>query len=80
MVIDVNRSHIKVGLFGKTATLPGEMFFPPNGKLGFVLFKSQAKFWDAPDNASPITEEDWFAIVSDIRTDFAKGEHTLDIE
>lgn len=80
MVIDVTRSHIKVGLFGKTATLEGEMFFPENGKLGFALFKSEVKHWDSPDNATPITEDEFSAIVSDIRADFAKGGHVLELE
>lgn len=80
MVIDVTRSHIKVGLFGKTATLPGEMFFPENGKLGFALFSGQAKFWDAPNGADPITGDELTAIVADIRADFAKGGHTLEVE
>lgn len=80
MVIDVTRSHIKVGLFGKTATLPGEMFFPETGKLGFALFRSQAKFWDAPNSSDAITEDELAAIVADIRADFAKGGHTLDVE
>jgi hypothetical protein len=80
MIIDVTRSHIKVGLFDKTATLAGEMFFPSDGILGFALFKSQAKFWDPPNDANPITEDEWAAIVADIRADFSKGGHTLEIE
>ena len=80
MVIDVTRSHIKVGLFGKTATLAGEMFFPENGKLGFALFKSQANFWDAPNNSDSITEDELTAIVVDIRSDFSKGGHILEVE
>jgi Immunity protein 74 len=80
MVIDVTRTHIKVGLFDKTATLAGEMFFPTDGKIGFALFKNQAKFWDAPNGNNPITDDDWSAIVKDIRANFALGGHTLDIE
>jgi Immunity protein 74 len=80
MVIDVTRSHIKVGLFGKTVTLLGEMFFPENGKLGFAIFRSQAKFWDAPNGDDAITEDELTAIVTDIRADFAKGGHTLEVE
>lgn len=80
MVIDITRSHIKVSLFGKTATLAGEMFFPENGKLGFMLFKSEAKYWDSPDNATPITESELSAMVSDICADVAKGGHVLVLE
>lgn len=80
MVIDVTRSHIKVGLLGRTATLPGEMFFPEGGKLGFAIFKSQAKFWDAPNDRDVITDDELTAIVVDIRADFAKGGHTLEVE
>lgn len=80
MVIDVTRSHIKVTLFNKTATLPGEMFFPENGKLGFVVFRNEAKFWDNPNDASPITQEDMVSIIEDIRADFAKGGHVLELE
>ena len=79
MVLDVSRSHIKVNLNGKIATLPGEMFFPKNGKLGFALFLSQIENWDEPSN-TPISKEELDAIVSDMQNEFAKGGHTLVLE
>jgi len=80
MVIDVNRSHIKVELFGKTATLPGEMFFPEGDKLGFALFRVQARYWDAPADKEPITDAEFSSLVDDIRENFAKGGHILEVE
>ena len=80
MVKDVTRSHIKVELDGKTATVPGEMFFPPNGKLGFAVFLNGIKRWDPPHQDTEITKHDIDSILEDIRADFAKGGHVLEVE
>ncbi|GAB2590257.1 hypothetical protein ISP15_17815 [Dyella jejuensis] len=80
MVKDVTRSHIKVELDGKTATVPGEMFFPSNGKLGFVVFLNGIKCWDSPHQNDVITKDEVSSILEDIRSNFAKGGHVLEVE
>ncbi|MCF6252629.1 MAG: immunity 74 family protein [Methylococcaceae bacterium] len=80
MIIDVSRSHIKVELGGKTVTVPGEMFFPPNEKLGFAVYSNEIKFWDEPNEIIALTAQDINEVLDDIRQDFAKGGHTLEIE
>lgn len=80
MILDVSRSHIKVEMGGKTVTVPGEMFFPPSGKLGFAVSLNGIKYWDAPNQDVEITKDELDAIIEDIKTDFARGGHTLEVE
>lgn len=80
MILEVSRSHIKVKIQGREITVPGEMFFPPNDKLGFAIFKNEIKAWDAPNESDPLTDEEKAEIIKDIQQDFDKGGHTLEIE
>jgi hypothetical protein len=80
MILDVSRGYIKVACKGRVATIPGEMFFPPNDKIGFVIFLDQIKHWDSPNEVDEISVDDISEIIDDIRKDFAKGGHTLEIE
>jgi len=80
MILDVSRSHIKVELGGRTVTVPGEMFFPPNEKLGFVVYSKEIKCWDKPNEKIELTAQDIDDVLQDIRQDFSKGGHTLEIE
>jgi len=80
MILDVSRNHIKVELEGKTISVPGEMFFPPDDKLGFAVYSNEVKFWDSPHEAIALTHQDIEKVFDDIRQDFAKGGHTLEIE
>lgn len=80
MIKEVSKGHICVELSGKTATLPGEMFFPPNGKLGFALSVGGIKYWDSPYQDEEISEKERDALIEEIRNDFAKGGHTLELE
>ncbi|BCF94923.1 hypothetical protein PPGU16_79900 (plasmid) [Paraburkholderia largidicola] len=56
------------------------MFFPGNDKLGFVVFSDSIKFWDPPDQTSPVLSSEKNLILDDIRADFDRGGHTLEIE
>ena len=80
MIIDVTRGHIKVQLLGRTATVQGEMFFPGNDKMGFVVYSDTLKFWDEPNRAVMISESEKQLILDDIKADFEKGGHTLEVE
>ncbi|MGY5810172.1 Imm74 family immunity protein [Rhizobium sp. LEGMi198b] len=80
MILDVSRGHIKVNILDRIATVQGEMFFPGNDKLGFAVFSDTIDFWDPPDQALPISAAEKQAILDDIKAEFAKGGHTLEIE
>ncbi len=56
------------------------MFFPPNEKLGFAVYSNEIKFWDEPNETIALTAQDINEVLDDIRQDFAKGGHTLEIE
>ena len=43
MIIRINRGSIMVSLHEKTITIAGEMFFPPNDKIGFLLYSASLK-------------------------------------
>jgi hypothetical protein len=80
MLLEVTRGHIKVKIGEKTATLQGEMFFPGDNKIGFVLYTNSIKSWDSPNHGQPISPADSQAIIADIQDDFTKGGHILEIE
>lgn len=80
MILDVSRGHIKVKIMNRVATVQGEMFFPGNDKLGFVIYSDTIQFWDAPHQAIPISATEKQLILDDIRADFDSGGHTLDVE
>lgn len=80
MILEVSRGHIKVELGGRFATVPGEMFFPPDDKLGFVVFKNEIIAWDSPHQAERLTSDDVQSIIREIETDFEKDGHTLVVE
>ncbi|TCR62903.1 Imm74 family immunity protein [Rhizobium sp. BK376] len=80
MIQEVSRGHIRVKIIDRVATVQGEMFFPGNDKLGFVVYSDTIKFWDPPHQALPILPAEKQFILDDIIADFAKGGHTLEIE
>lgn len=79
MILEVSRGYIKVKIAGREITLPGEMFFLPNDKMGFAIFKNEIKSWDSPNNSEMLTNREIEEVIKDIREDFAKGGHTLEI-
>jgi hypothetical protein len=79
MIVEVSRGHIKVQLDEKVAIVQGEMFFPPNGKMGFVIFKNTIMHWSEP-NGELISIIDIDRIVANIRVDFEKCGNVLDVE
>lgn len=80
MILEVSRGHIKVGLRGRVVTVPGEMFFPADDKLGFAVFEKEIKAWDSPYESVLLASEEVQEVIDDIRQDFAKGGHTLEVE
>lgn len=79
MILDVTRSFIRVEMNGRTVSLPGEMFFPPNDKIGFALSLEGDQFWDPPYQHIKVTAIELNDIVKDIRDNFALGGHVLEI-
>lgn len=77
MIIEVSRGHIQVKIGDRTVTVQGEMFFPGNDKIGFVLYKGDLRFWDAPNQNQVMTVDDVDMVIADIQSDFSKGGHTL---
>ncbi|UVW30669.1 Imm74 family immunity protein [Massilia sp. H6] len=80
MILNVDRGHIYVQLGEKTATIPGEMFLPDDGKMGFVVALNQVDYWDPKSAKQPISSAELAAIVEDIKAEFAKGGHTAEFE
>ena len=80
MILEVSRGHIQVKIGDRTATAQGEMFFPGNDKMGFVLYRGSLKFWNAPNQNQIMTVDDVNMVVADIQADFSKGGHTLEVE
>jgi hypothetical protein len=80
MILDISRGCIKVKMLNRTATIQGEMFFPGNDKLGFVIYSNTIKYWDPPDQNTQISLTEKQLILDDIRKNFSEGGHTLDIE
>lgn len=80
MIISIDRGTIKVSLDGKIISVPGEMFFPPNEKIGFSIYLEGLKHWDYPHHEIAFSGDDIARIIDDIRQDFEKGGHTLEFE
>lgn len=80
MILEISRGHIKVEIRGRVVTVPGEMFFPPNEKMGFAIFEKQINSWDFPNDSEQLTREDIGEVIEDIRQEFARGGHVLDVE
>jgi len=80
MIMEISRGHIKVRIKGRQVTVPGEMFFPPNDKMGFAIFKNEIKKWDPPNDSEELTKDEIEEVILDIQNDFTKGGHTLEID
>lgn len=80
MILTISRGHIKVSLLDRDVTVQGEMFFPGDDKIGFVVYSDTIKCWDPPLQAVGITEGEKQLILEDIEHEFEKGGHELDIE
>lgn len=80
MILEVSRGHIQVKIGDRTATSQGEMFFPGNDKIGFVLYRGTLRFWDAPNQYQIMTVNDVDMVVADIQADFFSGGHILEVE
>lgn len=80
MIMEVSRGCIRVEIKGRKITVPGEMFFPPNDKMGFEIFKKEIQAWDAPNEHDVLTDEEVDQVIKYIQQEFTQGGHTLEIE
>lgn len=80
MILEINRGNIKVALQGKVVHVPGEMFFPPDDKMGFAIDLKNLKHWDFPNQNLELTQSEIDDVLSDIQAEFTKGGHSLVIE
>lgn len=80
MILEISRGHVKVKIGDRAATLQGEMFFPGDDKIGFVLYKRDIKFWDTPDHNQAMTPGEIEMVIADIQADLSKGGHILEID
>jgi Immunity protein 74 len=80
MILEVTRGHIRVELLQKRVTILGEMFFPENEKLGFVLYSDSIRNWDAPDDGTAVSAADRQALISHIKEEFRKADRILEVD
>lgn len=80
MILKVDRGKITVTLEEKTVHIPGEMFFPPDNKIGFAIDLKNLKHWDFPDQDLELTQGEIDEILHEIQDEFIKGGHSLVIE
>jgi hypothetical protein len=79
-IIDITRGHILIQMGDRIAKAQGEMFFPIEGKMGFVLHADSLRHWEAPHHAQAITPDEQAQLIKAIQQDFALGGHALEIE
>lgn len=78
MISEVTRSHMKVEVNGRSLTIPGEMFFPPDGKVGFAIYTHEIKYWDHPHGLK-ISSLELDAVISGILRDFERAGNVLEL-
>lgn len=79
MIRQVSRGFILVEVDGCLARVPGEMFFLPQDRIGFTVFNSQFIYWDPEARQREVTTHDRQRIFEEIKLDFEKGGHLLEI-
>ena len=80
MILNIDRGHIWVRLEEKTAKVQGEMFFPGGDKMGFVIYADTLDYWEPKEQRQKISKDDVNRMIEDIKADFSKGGHVLEIE
>ncbi|THC40345.1 Imm74 family immunity protein [Massilia sp. Mn16-1_5] len=80
MILNITRGHIWVKLGERTASIPGEMLFPKDGKMGFVVYRDQIDYWEPKEAKESISSSDITAIIDDIQANFRQNGHELQIE
>ncbi len=80
MIIEVTRGHIRFGFRNKLATVQGEMFFPEDGKMGFVVYSDSLKKWDSPNDSVEILPDERIEILQMLKREFTIGGNILEIE
>lgn len=80
MKLEISRGFIKVLVGSRSVTIQGEMFFPGDAKIGFLLYKESLKYWDDPYASEVVSEDRVADIINFIGSEFLSGGHTLEIE
>ncbi|WP_369124957.1 MULTISPECIES: Imm74 family immunity protein [unclassified Pseudomonas] len=80
MILEVSRGHVRVQVGGRVVTVQGEMFFPKNEKMGFVLYRDSIRTWDKPNELDALTADEVNSLIAEIQDEFSRGGHTLEIE
>jgi hypothetical protein len=79
-IIDITRDHILIQKGDRIAKAQGEMFFPTEGKVGFVVYADSLRHWEPPHHAQAITADELAQLIKAVQQDFELGGHALEIE
>jgi hypothetical protein len=79
-IANITRNAMQLEIDGRSATLPGELLFPPNVKMGFVIYRGSIKHWDAPHQDQAITAAEVQIMLDAIKAEFAREGNYLEIE
>jgi hypothetical protein len=80
MLLELTRSHLKVKLGERTATIQGELCRLDDGRMGFVIYSDTITNWDEPHRAEELTPADIKRVIDAIGFDFSRNGHTLLVE
>jgi hypothetical protein len=80
MLLELTRSHLKVKLGERTATIQGELCRLDDGRMGFVIYSDTITNWDEPHRAEELSPADIKRVIDAIGFDFSRNGHTLLVE
>lgn len=79
MIQDITRGTLVIQLGDYRATFHGEQFNPADAELGFDVWPSLTKTWDAPHAGAPMTEVERALLLAHVREEFARMGAVLDV-
>ncbi len=79
MIENITRGAIIVQAGERRATLPGEMFAPANSTMGFEIWRSNIRHWDAPHQNQPITPAEQEALLAEVAQEFERMGYVLEL-
>lgn len=80
MLLELTRSHLKMKMGERTATVQGELCRLDDGHMGFVIYADTITNWDEPHRADELTPNDIKRMIESIGFDFQRSGHTLLVE
>jgi hypothetical protein len=80
MLLELTRSHLKVKMGDRTATVQGELCRLDDGRMGFVIYSDTISCWDDPYRSEELTPDDIKRVITAIGFDFSRNGHTLLVE